>query len=372
MSTKESRATDRTRIAALNQQIQQLVTEKEALQKRLDAYKYPILTLPNEIMAEIFQHCLPAPPHSPPPFGPGSPTVLTHVCSLWRQIALAMPGLWCSISMDSAPDTLISCWLERSGTKPLSIQTNNMLDSVESSLLHHFRPHQARWETIQLRVDSQSLSTLLLPMPLLRHIELDGQDVPAGTRITEVPALRSAILWEFDQHMVLLPWQQLTSLALISTTPEECTPILQEAIQLIVCELVLTGALPDDQPQITLPALERLTLTHYLFTEEPAPTGFLEFFSAPCLKRLRIVNRLIPPSSLERLLEKHDNIEEICILGKRGHGMPTRQVQYASQHPTIKFTLEENLDEWFEDMEADQTRMAMRRLRSFIEIPLFE
>ncbi|KAJ7235301.1 hypothetical protein B0H12DRAFT_149278 [Mycena haematopus] len=54
---------DRARVAAINAQMADLENSLSALrleqvqvQSRLDSYKYPVLTLPNEITSEIFIH----------------------------------------------------------------------------------------------------------------------------------------------------------------------------------------------------------------------------------------------------------------------------------------------------------------------------
>ncbi|KAJ7917678.1 hypothetical protein B0H13DRAFT_2657737, partial [Mycena leptocephala] len=57
---------DRSRVADISAQILDLERsisalriEKTQAQERLDSYKYPVLTLPNEIVSEIFIHFLP-------------------------------------------------------------------------------------------------------------------------------------------------------------------------------------------------------------------------------------------------------------------------------------------------------------------------
>ncbi|KAJ6492483.1 hypothetical protein C8R47DRAFT_1070526 [Mycena vitilis] len=80
---------DRDRAAALQNQMATLKqalarsrTEKVLAQERLDSYKYPVLTLPTEIVTEIFTHFLPAYPGFPPLTGHLSPTLLTQI---WLQ-----------------------------------------------------------------------------------------------------------------------------------------------------------------------------------------------------------------------------------------------------------------------------------------------
>ncbi|KAJ7720927.1 hypothetical protein B0H16DRAFT_1386558, partial [Mycena metata] len=99
--TQSQRTADRTRIAVIKAKILELERllsslneEKDILQDRLDAYTYPVLTLPNEIVSEIFIHFLPVYPKTPPMIGRSSPNVLGQICRRWREIAFGTPALW--------------------------------------------------------------------------------------------------------------------------------------------------------------------------------------------------------------------------------------------------------------------------------------
>jgi hypothetical protein len=127
-------AADRARLAELERQILDLERppsvlrlERTAVQERVDSYTYPVLTLPNEITSEIFIYFLPIYPVPPPLIGDLSPTLLTHICHQWREIALATPALWRAISLFGhyLPRNRISSMLSRSGSCPLSIQMDD-------------------------------------------------------------------------------------------------------------------------------------------------------------------------------------------------------------------------------------------------------
>ncbi|KAJ7129240.1 hypothetical protein C8R44DRAFT_533755, partial [Mycena epipterygia] len=64
------------------------------LQLQLDAITYPVLTIPLEITAEIFVHCLPTTRRSDVLNPEEAPLLLTHVCRAWREIAISTPSLW--------------------------------------------------------------------------------------------------------------------------------------------------------------------------------------------------------------------------------------------------------------------------------------
>ncbi|KAJ7899655.1 hypothetical protein B0H13DRAFT_1528413, partial [Mycena leptocephala] len=78
----------------LERSLSALREEKILAQEQHDSYKYPVLTLPKETVSEIFMHVLPAYPSFPPLTGFLSPTLLTHICRTWREIALSIPALW--------------------------------------------------------------------------------------------------------------------------------------------------------------------------------------------------------------------------------------------------------------------------------------
>ncbi|KAJ7131164.1 hypothetical protein C8R44DRAFT_592305, partial [Mycena epipterygia] len=54
---------------------------------------YPVITVPYEIIALIFVHCLPADGRvKPSPHA--APLLLAQICSAWREIALRTRQLW--------------------------------------------------------------------------------------------------------------------------------------------------------------------------------------------------------------------------------------------------------------------------------------
>ncbi|KAJ7903835.1 hypothetical protein B0H13DRAFT_2025532, partial [Mycena leptocephala] len=104
-----------------------LRTEKTEVQGRLDSYIYPVLTLPNEIVSEIFVHFVPPYPQRPPLTGILSPNTLARICRQWREVALATPALWRAIRLSDDRIVLerqrhiADTWLSRSRFCPLSV-----------------------------------------------------------------------------------------------------------------------------------------------------------------------------------------------------------------------------------------------------------
>lgn len=187
---------DRTRVAELDARIAELErslcavrAEKALVQNRLNSYTYPVLTLPNEIVCEIFVHSLPVYPACPLFTGIFSPTNLTQICRKWRELALATPLLWRAIPLrftkiPQPQAQQIDMWLSRSGCCPISLEIVAYESSPDSKVVDALAPHHARWEYIRLHLTDLPRSPVLLlftrPMPLLRHLELDVNEDEDG------------------------------------------------------------------------------------------------------------------------------------------------------------------------------------------------
>ncbi|KAK7048848.1 F-box domain-containing protein [Favolaschia claudopus] len=165
-------------VAALKGSISVLHAAKEPAQQRLDSYKYPVLSLANEIITDIFLHILPTYPEPPPLLGPLSPTILTHICRQWREIALTTPLLWRAIDLRTprlsvkAAASLAPLWLKRSGCLPLSIRATDA--GGFSSVLLYLIPHRVRLEQLDLKLRDVKGSAKVLdgPSPLLRTLNV--------------------------------------------------------------------------------------------------------------------------------------------------------------------------------------------------------
>ncbi|KAJ7367777.1 hypothetical protein DFH08DRAFT_5319 [Mycena albidolilacea] len=181
-----SPAADRARVADLDAQISflerslsELQSEKQLVLERLYSYKYPVLTVPTEIIAEIFIHFLPSYPVCPLLLGPDSPTLLTHICRKWREIALTTPALWRAISLlDSVihgvdHDKLVDMCHTRSRCLPLHLHFSWIFAPAHTAeFLASVVPHRVRWEYLNLRyLPVSHLHILEGPMPLLRRLD---------------------------------------------------------------------------------------------------------------------------------------------------------------------------------------------------------
>ncbi|KAK7048842.1 F-box domain-containing protein [Favolaschia claudopus] len=261
-----------TQISALQIAISELNAAKGPAEQRLNAYKYPVLTLPNEIITEIFLQFLPPYPDAPPLVGLYSPTSLTHICGQWRAIALTTPVLWRAGAIYRRTSVkegiwFAELWWKRSSPYPLSIRADDYNDW--SPIFSAALPHRARWQHLDLNVDLRNDAHMPLrnaleePMPLLRTLKifLHASVKPLTLRSENVPLLRSATLDDESIQRFILPWAQLTSLTLLAIHSEFCVPVLLQAAHLVNLTMELCYPYLTENPAATelmLPCLERL------------------------------------------------------------------------------------------------------------------
>ncbi|KAK6977948.1 F-box domain-containing protein [Favolaschia claudopus] len=293
------------KISAIQRSISELRATKRSIQQRISSYKYPVLTLPTEIITHIFLHCIPLYPEPPPLVGLRSPTTLTNICRKWRQIALATPRLWRALKLTPSymlpPEeivaSIVALWTERSACTPLSIFTNH-----SPQVMPHLLPHRSRWEYLNLDFDSGSqIKTLHIdgPMPLLRSLTLavwDAVDTPLP--LLEVPLLRTVVIDDHGPPSLVLPWSQLTSLTLRRTHPDACLSILRAASQLVECRLRLWSQhTPLGGGVVVLPRLESLVFER----KGEICRDFFQSLVTPALLRLEIPEAFLRPHSVETL-----------------------------------------------------------------------
>ncbi|KAJ6459518.1 hypothetical protein C8R45DRAFT_1182283, partial [Mycena sanguinolenta] len=307
------------------------------------------LTLPTEIIIEIFIHFLPDSPRWPPLTGLQSPTLLTQICREWRGIALETPNLWRAIKLANTgipfeqQARLCNLWLSRSRSYPLSIRFNDSLKG-EPELFPALTANCARWEHLVLCF--QKPKPFDGPMPLLRSLNLLIMEWDEGTALkitfSNVPLLRTATLNTITAQNIILPWAQLTSLHLSVLSLRECIPVLRNTVNLLRFELSLCSSESSDEnlPRIVLPVLRSLALTT-LYRDPHLVTICLEIFDVPALRRLRVPQPMLAPNpinSLTYFLSKTGHgLQELCITG-----IPRTapDFSYRKAFPSITFTFD--------------------------------
>ncbi|KAJ7186639.1 hypothetical protein C8R46DRAFT_277214 [Mycena filopes] len=354
VADREARAADRTlladidtKIADLEHALAQLRTAKKSAQARLDAVTYPVLTLPVEIVSEIFTQFLPAYPLCPPLTGLSSPTLVTHICHLWREIALNTPTLWRAVDLDLDDSEIVidtqlhmaNIWLGRSRSRSLSIQIRSETQDLDVvPIIKSFSPHIARCEHLSIALAQLSVDLPLLgPMPLLRSLLATVElSLPTSAfSCPDAPLLHSATLNDVTSERIILPWAQLTSLTLHSVFPRECTPVLRQTPHLIYCSLSLLRDAGVPTPQMSLPYLESLEMLE--MDAEPV-AGYLETFIVPALSTLRVPESFLgvdPIGGLRSFIGRSDcKVRDVVITYTAGEKLASTE-SYRNAFPSI-------------------------------------
>ncbi|KAJ7093275.1 hypothetical protein B0H15DRAFT_905141 [Mycena belliarum] len=276
------------------EEMARLRNKKEATLQSLAAIVYPVLTLPPEVIAEIFLHYV----HGRPS---GHPPRLTRICSSWRAIAISAPGLWNRFVGGSATwdaQKLLrrfQMWLPRAGGLPLidvavTLPSFGRQDAALSSLAQY----SSRWSTLELR-SSQPIyfpaDSLLAPLSSLKTLKLDVQwpagsaSAPCMTAFLDAPMLRDVCLRSgLPLTRVLLPWTQLTAIELWGQSVDEGLAILAQtsSLERLSCALHTWPTNAPAQPPVTLPYLRLLMV---LCDGDLTPLGRL---TLPALEHLEV------------------------------------------------------------------------------------
>ncbi|KAJ7641209.1 hypothetical protein FB45DRAFT_353756 [Roridomyces roridus] len=358
--SEAARAADRARILEIESQIRELQdridclhSERKLAKKRLKAYRYPVLTLPNEIVSEICVHTLPLYPICPPMAGPSSPTSLAHVCRKWRDIALGSPELWRAIRFkyaakhENRQTRAVRSWLDRSGTYPLAIQVGEGR-WISSGCLEAILHHRERWEYVNLVLEDDQTTSIHGSMPLLRSLGLSLNgcrfDRPPPN-ICDFPRLQAVSLSGFPD-LASLPVGQLTSLTLKHMDPRNYLPILQEAVSLIDLYLVNCGGEDRVHFSLTLPRLEKLVVEH---SNSWRPQN-LDAFIVPSLCTLQVWCEVLGDfhEAFASLITRSGcTLQHVLVTGDLPQGFSTSA--FLREFPGIRKIAFDNGYNWSED-----------------------
>ncbi|KAJ6456441.1 hypothetical protein C8R45DRAFT_943645 [Mycena sanguinolenta] len=349
------------RILELERSLSELRAEQAQVQERIDAYKYPVLTIPNEITSEIFIHSIPVYPDAPPLTGFAAPTILTHVCHHWREVALATPALWRAIQLHyrdrykqlhHVPDA----WIRRSGSCLLSIDIHTTDYKVSPDLFTETLAAAAtRLEHLKLWIPCH-FHPKIDRMPLLRCLTLAfnfGPRVGVGVVTYDAPQLRTVFLLGGVIPNVALPWAQLTCLTLSYVAINPCVSVLRQTTNLVRCELRFSSWGDElaefPGPDLTLPSLKFLSLKG---SSQPMDR-YLPSFVVPSLCSLDLEEEFLGiepiPALVMFIVKSGCRLEEVRIGGKNiEHGD-----LYQRTFPSISFSYIYLPDPWYESDEDD-------------------
>ncbi|TDL26852.1 hypothetical protein BD410DRAFT_782936 [Rickenella mellea] len=194
----------RTKVALQDQKELNGVTtplESTLARARLDNSNSIVASIPDEVLSEIFVHCLPSSQSNylkdrpPVPSVQSAPLLLTRVCRRWADVALSTHHLWAGMTFtkklcDGKYDQIMKAveeWIGRSGACPLSFDFYCGSDSKDEAainkLAHVIIPHSHRWRSIggylPSSVLAQVLSKISDGVPLLEMLGVSDSEWPS-------------------------------------------------------------------------------------------------------------------------------------------------------------------------------------------------
>ncbi|KAJ7166997.1 hypothetical protein C8R46DRAFT_268523 [Mycena filopes] len=288
---------------------------------------HPMLTLPPEIIAEIFANFLPPYPERPPLAGLYSPLILCRICAYWRQVALSTPTLWRAIQIDLRDwDSdkgrtwrlyLLNTWLRRSGDCSLSIYIHHTRGYIPRPTIpefyHAIARHRQQLEHLDIVASFGNLSLVQGDMPRLRHLTLGPNDLPDSSKPTPplfdcAPHLTSVVLTQdLVPSTMPLPWAQFTRLEGICLYEHECAEIFTSATQLVHCTVALVGSPPETDIPMVPPHLHLQTLilrvSDMSRVQVDLPNLFNRF-TLPALRTLQVPEPYMSVAALKSLVSR--------------------------------------------------------------------
>ncbi|OJA16627.1 hypothetical protein AZE42_06002 [Rhizopogon vesiculosus] len=227
--------------------IQKLVENHDNIMQSIILHKGLTSTLwrfPFEVLSHIFIHCLPETKYLSPA-ARLAPMLLTRVCRRWRDVALGTPSLWCRLSVEAASHSdwqrAVFCydsWLQRSGSRPLSLKLLYSVDNA-ADLRILLQPYNTRISSLHTTFEHAPTTHLLQDLPVLqeltiRHVKGNFPGSSVGTTISRLsPALCSLDASEdfhpFDSERLYSfnpGWTHLTNVKIVIYQPNVLSHLL--------------------------------------------------------------------------------------------------------------------------------------------------
>ncbi|KAJ6485900.1 hypothetical protein C8R45DRAFT_998331 [Mycena sanguinolenta] len=276
------------------------------------------LTLPPEIMSDIFLHCLPDEEFIDPTWSGRAPFLLCHICRQWRRIAMNTPRLWASLYIDynwfgqTGTDTFLCDWVSRAKDVPLALRVDqgsgwsiqpgvNIDEDQLYTVLQQIGQRSFQWKNIWLCVYPDFVEDLFpaaAEFPELTKLCLDlTSEYDFGWNFQGYPpyALKNArslheLQFERVPWMLTIPYETLKIYSAENATVLECIEILRNATNLSSSTFTLLDCSPDPITSLSpLVNLRDLTLSENAYSLEPLLTmDVLRLLTLPSLNHLHL------------------------------------------------------------------------------------
>lgn len=174
-----------TEISRLKNHLSLLVDIQGLMENQVNAQLSilsPFRRLPDEVLSEIFQHCLPPNDAITPVSCFHAPFLVQGVCRRWRDVTRMTPTLWTSISLQLSASrgtveaSMAEQWIRRAGSLPLRINLGYYYDRALYHSPQKLLPNIAldmalaqsrRWQALRL-----ALSSFRGPLNSLQDVQI--------------------------------------------------------------------------------------------------------------------------------------------------------------------------------------------------------
>ncbi|KAJ7218749.1 hypothetical protein C8J57DRAFT_1732202 [Mycena rebaudengoi] len=332
-----------TQISALQKILKPLVDERNATADRILRHQSVFSVtrrVPPEILGEIFLLTLPSQKDvmsDEASCVDSSPWLVGRICSRWREIALALPELWTTVSINgydgpNAHPSLLLRWvkmlLHRSANQLLHIYLASPSYGFDISpeVLEILADSSPRWETVQTASEwfhpNGHMDRIKGRLDRLKSLSFP-YDFAQGELFAEAPQLRRLELPKgFAGDF---PWAQLTYFESSFDTMSAFNRILPQLINVVECDITgwLEGYLSITHDIVALPVLQKL----YLAGRLPLPPSL----TAPRLREVGLSSANL--STLPHVISRSGcDLQSVTILPPPGDTDSLSALQHC---PTI-------------------------------------
>ncbi|KAJ7490267.1 hypothetical protein B0H11DRAFT_2400847 [Mycena galericulata] len=290
--------------------LEQLEERKATVRAEIDAFIFPVLTLPPEITTEIFlQYAFGTHRELEDNLGCLFQNVfrLLAVCRVWRTLALSVPALWATLDVGSRPldrnhapgemEEIVDTWFSRAGALPLFLNWfGATVDPWSGQINTVIRRHAPRLQTLRLCIHSGCVSHLIdgITFPHLQSLDLSNLDratasTPLPTPVLtfrEATQLRHVALERVSPSSLTLPWGLLNIFSANSISPQECLDVLRAAPELHTFDYY--GSDGDDSFNDDEPVVLHTRLTSFRLCN--GNQDILRYLALPALENLDFGN----------------------------------------------------------------------------------
>ncbi|KAJ7039806.1 hypothetical protein C8F04DRAFT_279755 [Mycena alexandri] len=354
-----------------------LENRRRELRAELGNIVYPVLTLPSELVSQIFVDCLPSHGRVRPKVDT-LPLSLSQICRDWREIALSSCELWSSLDLlftAGSPNDgalpLLETWFSRAKDYPLSVTIRSEDEELDPKIISLISSVAGQIQSLELqgrREDLPLFAAQHATFPRLRHLAVIHPDFASDIleRI-DTPSLHKLAIPGTPGSLNRYP--SLTSIELGDIDERDLVDLSHQCPELLHLTASITGErvfdddddddddtdnsrsshlfMPIHSEIITLPRLQSLNLLR----------GDLDLFTLPSLRRLDINPDYYVANGSDRLLAFM--VRSACDLDHIGFDFDDLVKCFAVipsvASLNVRLRLDEMIPEFQELMTADPT-----------------